>query len=629
MGFPEMTGISDSTRSEMRGAVGGTYMDLTPPLDSPLIVHGIQPRRHDHDVESLQFNKEKEIETGNMMQRTPTTQRLGDFGSLVAPGWEAVATTGQYLLNPSTYPRSSNYASSRYKPDHSVDFTTTVTSRREDVRTPGRRIRGRYSPGTEDVSFIGEAMRRNEETQYGNGGKYATNLLEDVQTSTPRQRDSTVIQRPTSLYAGGWEDKVTSAPYMLNIQSEPVYSTAENITTRKQRPKEFRTVHFSTNDMTDVMRHNNEELLCEQTHHEQSGLKASDDPMVKYITENTTGSLGKTRQHAPVYTNTLQAPQMFPYVNQTGLNNSQLTNSADVLYRGGNRKPLVMPETFDGSSVWQDYKVHFEMCANINGWNDQEKATYLAVRLRGPAQQLLGDMLPVNRHNYLGLSTTLEARFGSEGQTELFRVQLKSCQKKQGESYPELAQAIRRLVARAYPQATGALQEILSKDNFVDALTDSDMRLRIQQNKPTNLDEAVRMAIELDAFNQAERQRFSNINKRSVRIAQSMDLRETDMADWKREMEKMQKQMSDLRDHLEKMNIKQTSLHKEGMVLESSPEQAKGMIENKKKFVRNPSRNNSRGCWNCGEFGHIERNCRKKTSSEISEDQEPKEGPEN
>lgn len=39
-------------------------------------------------------------------------------------------------------------------------------------------------------------------------------------------------------------------------------------------------------------------------------------------------------------------------------------------------------------------------------------------------------------------------------------------------------------------------------DHFIDALTD--MRLRIRQTRPKNIDEAPKLVVELDAFNQAE-----------------------------------------------------------------------------------------------------------------------------
>ena len=58
----------------------------------------------------------------------------------------------------------------------------------------------------------------------------------------------------------------------------------------------------------------------------------------------------------------------------------------------GNRPPvLTKPATYDGKSSWLDYKSHFEACATLGHWSEEDKAMYLTVSLRGQAQSVLGD----------------------------------------------------------------------------------------------------------------------------------------------------------------------------------------------------------------------------------------------
>ena len=45
------------------------------------------------------------------------------------------------------------------------------------------------------------------------------------------------------------------------------------------------------------------------------------------------------------------------------------------------------------------------------------------------------------------------------------------------------------------------------KEQFTDALHSSDMRLRVKQARPSDLDDAVRHAVELEAYNRAERRK--------------------------------------------------------------------------------------------------------------------------
>ena len=90
-----------------------------------------------------------------------------------------------------------------------------------------------------------------------------------------------------------------------------------------------------------------------------------------------------------------------------------------------NIRPVVHPGKFDGGIGWQDYLTHFELCADLNRWSEEQKAIYLAVSLRA-AEELLCDLTSEDRRSYIVLVRNLAARFGSEGQTELFRMQLKS-----------------------------------------------------------------------------------------------------------------------------------------------------------------------------------------------------------
>jgi chromosome segregation ATPase len=114
--------------------------------------------------------------------------------------------------------------------------------------------------------------------------------------------------------------------------------------------------------------------------------------------------------------------------------------------------------------------------------------------------------------DYHTLIKALEDRFAPPCQTELYRVQMRERRQRAGESLPELGQAIRRLANLACPTATAEIRETLSKDQFVDALFDSEMR--IKQARPRNLNDAIQLAVELEAYNKAEKRN----NERSTTI---------------------------------------------------------------------------------------------------------------
>lgn len=131
--------------------------------------------------------------------------------------------------------------------------------------------------------------------------------------------------------------------------------------------------------------------------------------------------------------------------------------------------------------------------------------------LRGQAQTVLGNMRSGVNRTYAELCEALESRFAPANQTELYRVMLREKNQRPNESLPELGESIRRLAQLAYPTAPREVTEMIAKDQFIYALTEFDMRLRIKQSRPKSLNEAKRCAVEIEAFCRAERQRKGNV----------------------------------------------------------------------------------------------------------------------
>ncbi|VDI63801.1 Hypothetical predicted protein [Mytilus galloprovincialis] len=144
-------------------------------------------------------------------------------------------------------------------------------------------------------------------------------------------------------------------------------------------------------------------------------------------------------------------------------------------------------------------------------WSEHQKGLYLAVSLVGQAQAVLGDLPKEKRQIFSDLVYALEERFAPSCQTELYRVQFKECRQKASDTLPGLGQSVRRLSNLAYPTAPLELRDTLAKEQFIDALVDSEMRLRIKQSRPKGLNDAIRLAVELEAYNTAESKTLNSI----------------------------------------------------------------------------------------------------------------------
>ena len=97
-------------------------------------------------------------------------------------------------------------------------------------------------------------------------------------------------------------------------------------------------------------------------------------------------------------------------------------------------------------------------------------------------------------NNYTCLVQKLSTRYGFENRAEVFRAQLKSRVKGKTESISELSQAIKKLSRQSYPNTSLDVIEALALDHFIDALTESDIRLRLREVGPKSLSEAEAMA---------------------------------------------------------------------------------------------------------------------------------------
>ena len=103
------------------------------------------------------------------------------------------------------------------------------------------------------------------------------------------------------------------------------------------------------------------------------------------------------------------------------------------------------PGTYSGDSLWESYYAQFEITAELNGWNEQQKAAYLATSLTGQALNVLGNLPADCRQTYKELVAALETRYGSTHGTELAPVRFKHRVKQKDESLAAMAEDLERL----------------------------------------------------------------------------------------------------------------------------------------------------------------------------------------
>jgi hypothetical protein len=227
---------------------------------------------------------------------------------------------------------------------------------------------------------------------------------------------------------------------------------------------------------------------------------------------------GERSEHRRTRENSSVHP-MYPGVDTLRYDTGGSPQSGERSERRETRK-YRKPANYDGTSNWTDYLVQFELVAEINRWNNDEKALELATCLRDVAQGVLSDLRPESRRSFEHLVTALNNRFQPDNQAELYRAQMKNRLRKRSEPLTDLGHEIKRLVRLAYPGAPLEVREHLARDCFIDSLNNSEMEWAVFQGKPRTVDDAMRFAMEFEAFQTGRKRRIDG--KADVRMQQEV-----------------------------------------------------------------------------------------------------------
>ena len=132
----------------------------------------------------------------------------------------------------------------------------------------------------------------------------------------------------------------------------------------------------------------------------------------------------------------------------------------------------------------------------------------------------------------------------------------------------------------------------------MDALNDFDMRLRIQQSRPRTLNDAVRLAVEIEAFCRAERQRRQDIGFSRGISNESKDLDSSTHVNQeiKQLPDELKSSLKAIEDKLAQLTLSKENTKQHGeKECTSSPQRSGYAFPDK--------------CHNCGKRGHKAEDC--------------------
>ena len=160
--------------------------------------------------------------------------------------------------------------------------------------------------------------------------------------------------------------------------------------------------------------------------------------------------------------------------------------------------PAVKLEKYSGVTDLKTYLVKFDYMANYYGWTSDDRVFHLTTSLDGAAGQLLWELS--QSPTEAEVRRLLNSRFGHSDQQERFRAELRTRCRRPGESIPALYTDIRRLLSLSYPGQSGDINDTIGKDCFLDALGDSALRIRVLDQSPKTLEDALSVVCRMQAY---------------------------------------------------------------------------------------------------------------------------------
>jgi len=165
---------------------------------------------------------------------------------------------------------------------------------------------------------------------------------------------------------------------------------------------------------------------------------------------------------------------------------------------GKHFKKWLVLKKFDGTTSLSIFLNQLDTCARYIEWDLEDKASHLRVSLKGNAAYIMDDK-NLEGASCRKLVKRLKSWIGTEGQSSLYRSQLRTRRRGKDETLQTLYHDINKMTGLAYPGKSSIHKKLASIDAFIDALNDSNLRMRVRDKEPKNLDHALHIALLAEA----------------------------------------------------------------------------------------------------------------------------------
>jgi len=182
-------------------------------------------------------------------------------------------------------------------------------------------------------------------------------------------------------------------------------------------------------------------------------------------------------------------------------------------------KKVKDPKSFDGIKIeWRDYLKHFQAVSEWNGWNSEQKAKQLVMSFEGEALKLFGELSDEVMNNFELLVAELNRRYDPAERAQAWKIEFRNRMRNPNETVTQFAQVLKRLCVKAFPGMNMHAQEQWVLDQFSLGLGNVDLQKHVQFAHPIDLNAAISLAVEYEAFEAGTRDKYKKPQIRSGEI---------------------------------------------------------------------------------------------------------------
>ena len=213
----------------------------------------------------------------------------------------------------------------------------------------------------------------------------------------------------------------------------------------------------------------------------------------------------------------------------------------------------------------------------------------------------------VDSDDYEAVTMCLRAQYAPEGNHLEWQAKFHRRGQKADENLVTYVGELRALADKAYPGWTNEQRLQLVRDQFVQGVCSSTVQLRLMKEMPNTLDEALQLAIQQESVETAQRRlskecgHGSSVASSGVEeLAAGSGLAALSVQQLRKQAQDSERMVEDLRKQVEELNRRLSGKGK----TTAADQQRQSFTRKQGSAVIT--------CWNCGERGHVRRNCPRK-----------------